>query len=261
MTTPPTGSPTLLDIAGGVATVTLNRPENRNALSVELIESFGHHLETALAEPDVRAIVVTNVGNTFCAGADLKAVPGAADPAARSFLDIFDLILDSPKPMIGRIDGHALAGGVGLAASFDISLMNAEAQLGFTEVRIGVAPAVISVVCLPKLRRADALELFLSGERVSASRAAEVGLINHAVAPGELDAKVDEVVGKVLRGAPNALAASKLLVRKVPTFEDRRAAFEWAGPFSASLFASEEGIEGISAFREKRNARWVPPGR
>ncbi len=261
MPTDQPGTATLLEIRAGVATITLNRPDNRNALSVELVNSFGGHLDAALADPAVRAIVITNVGNTFCAGADLKAPPGPPDPANRSFLDIFDLILDSPKPIIGRIDGHALAGGVGLAASCDISVMNAEAQLGFTEVRIGVAPAVISVVCLPKLRPADAMELFLSGERVTAARAAEVGLINHAVAPAELDAKVDEVLGKVLRGGPNALAASKLLVRKVAGFESRRAAFEWAGPFSASLFASEEGVEGIAAFRERRNASWVPDGR
>ncbi|MFN0026288.1 MAG: enoyl-CoA hydratase-related protein [Acidimicrobiales bacterium] len=260
MTSPTAGTATLLHIASGVATITLNRPDNRNALSVELVNSFGDHLDTALADPTVRAIVITNVGNTFCAGADLKA-PGPPDPANRSFLDIFDLILDSPKPIIGRIDGHALAGGVGLAASCDISVMNAEAQLGFTEVRIGVAPAVISVVCLPKLRPADAMELFLSGERITAARAAEVGLINHAAAPDQLDAKVDEVLGKVLRGGPNALAASKLLVRKVPGFGSRREAFEWTGPFSASLFASEEGVEGIAAFRERRNASWIPEGR
>ena len=251
---------TLLDSTGGVATITLNRPDSRNALSVELVASFGDHLDAALADPTVRVVVVTNVGNTFCAGADLKAPPGPPDPQQRSFLDIFDLILDSPKPIIGRINGHALAGGVGLAASCDISVMAAEAQLGFTEVRIGVAPAVISVVCLPKLRRADALELFLTGERISAARAVEVGLINHAVPSSELDAKVGQIVAKILLGGPNALAASKALVGRVPQFTDRRAAFEWAAPLSASLFNSEEGVEGIAAFRERRPAAWVPAG-
>ncbi len=250
---------TLLDISHGVATITLNRPEARNALSVELVDALAGTLETALDDPAVRVVVLTNTGNTFCAGADLKAAaPGQAQTQARSFLDVFDLILDSPKPVIGRIAGHAVAGGVGLAAACDISVMVDSAQLGFSEVRIGVSPAVISVVCLPKMRRSDAMELFLTGERIPAARAAEVGLVNHAVPADQLDAKVDEIVGMVLRGGPNALAASKSLLRRVPEFTDRRAAFEWAQPFSAALFASEEGTEGIAAFRERRDPNWIP---
>jgi methylglutaconyl-CoA hydratase len=110
------------------------------------------------------------------------------------------------------------------------------------------------------MRRADAMELFLTGQRISAARAAEVGLVNHAVSAEDLDAKVDELVGMLVRGGPNALAASKSLLRRIPEFSDRRAAFEWAGPFSAELFASAEGTEGIAAFRERRDASWVPPG-
>jgi methylglutaconyl-CoA hydratase len=109
----------------------------------------------------------------------------------------------------------------------------------------------------PKLRRADALELFLSGERISAARAAEVGLVNRAVPAAELDAAVAEVVGKVVLGGPGALALAKQLVYKVPAM-GRREAFEWAGPASAALFQSPEGQEGITAFREKRPASWVP---
>lgn len=250
---------TLLDVTSGVATITLNRPEARNALSVELVDSLGSDLDTALSDPSVRVVVLTNAGNTFCAGADLKSTaPGQPTAQQRTFLDVFDLILDSPKPIIGRIAGHAVAGGVGLAASCDISVMLDSAQLGFSEVRIGVAPAVISVVCLPKMRRSDAMELFLTGERISAARAVEVGLINHAASAESLDAKVAEIVGMVLRGGPNALAASKSLLAAVPAFSDRRAAFEWAQPFSASLFASEEGAEGIAAFKERRDPNWIP---
>jgi methylglutaconyl-CoA hydratase len=263
--TGPNDGATLLDISLGVATITLNRPENRNALSVELVNSLGAHLDQALDDPAVRVVVLTNVGNTFCAGADLKAAQasGGASAAAgaggRSFLEIFDQILDSPKPIIGRLAGHALAGGLGLAASCDISVASDQATFGFTEVRIGVAPAVISVVCLPKLRRADALELFLTGERVSAARAAEVGLITRAVAHDDLDAAVADVVGKVVRGGPQALAASKQLIARIPEMS-RAEGFAWTGPLSASLFMSEEGQEGIGAFREKRDAAWVPRG-
>lgn len=252
---------TLLEVSRGVATITLNRPENRNALSVELVDSFGEHLDAALGDDAVRVVVLTNRGNTFCAGADLKAaVSGqpAPEPAkGRTFIDIFNLILDSPKPVVGRLAGHCLAGGLGLAAACDISVASDEATFGFTEVRIGVAPAVISVVCLPKLRRSDALELFLSGERVSAARAAEVGLITRAVPAAQLDAAVDEVVRKVVLGGPQALALAKQLVYKVPAME-RQAAFDWAEPASAELFQSPEGQEGITAFRERRPASWVP---
>jgi methylglutaconyl-CoA hydratase len=252
---------TLYDVAAGVATITLNRPDNRNALSIELVDSLGRNLDAALADPAVRVIVLTNAGNTFCAGADLKAAlasKGASqDRPGPPFTDIFDLILDAPKPVIGRIAGHALAGGLGLAASCDISVMASSATLGFTEVRIGVAPAVISVVCLPKMRRADALELFLTGERISASRGAEVGLITHAVADDQLDAKVAEIVDKVVRGGPTALAVSKELVAKVPEMS-RAEGFAWTGPLSASLFAAAEGQEGIAAFRDKRDASWIP---
>jgi methylglutaconyl-CoA hydratase len=223
------------------------------------VTSLGDHLESALADDAVRVVVLSHVGNTFCAGADLKSPrTGQRAPGQRHFVDIFNMIIDSPKPVIARIAGHALAGGLGLAAACDISIMAASGLIGFTEVRIGVAPAVISVVCLPKMRRADASELFLCGERVSAARAVEVGLINHAVPDDEVDAKVAEIVGKVLRGGPIALARSKELIAKVPEFEDRRAAFAWTSGLSASLFSSPEGQEGMAAFREKRDPMWIP---
>ena len=257
----PHPSATLYSLERGVATITLNRPENRNALSIELVDSLGRDLDRALADPAARVVVLTNVGNTFCAGADLKAAlasGASAQPTSdRSFLDIFDLILDSPKPIVGRLAGHCLAGGLGLAASCDISIAAADATFGFTEVRIGVAPAVISVVCLPKLRRADALELFLTGERISAQRAADVGLINRAVPRAELDNSVAELVGKIVAGGPNALAVSKQLIARVPGMS-RQDGFAYTGPLSASLFASAEGQEGIGAFRAKRPASWIP---
>ncbi len=252
-------SATLLDVRKGVATITLNRPENRNALSVELVNSLGDHLESALADPAVRLVVLTNNGTTFCAGADLKAgAVGQRTEGNRHFVEIFEMILQSEKPVIARVAGNAMAGGLGLAAACDISIMSSSGILGFTEVRIGVAAAVISVVCLPKMRRSDALDLFLTGERISAARGVEVGLINYAVPDDELDAKVDEIVGKVVRGGPIALARSKELVYRVPELADRAEAFAWTGQLSASLFASAEGQEGIASFREKRDPSWIP---
>lgn len=246
---------TTSSIDRGVATVTLARPENRNALSTELVDSLGDHLAAAAADQSVRAIVLTNEGSVFCAGADLK---GGDGPAPRyGLVDLFEAIAGSPKPVIGRIAGHCMGGGVGLAAACDISVIADDAKIGFTEVRIGVAPAIISVVCLAKMRRADASELFLSGERISAARAVEVGLLNRAVPAADLDDAVAGIVAKVVAGGPSALAASKRLIREVPG-QDRDAAFAWTAELSAELFASDEAAAGIRAWRDKTDAPWVP---
>ena len=260
-TPPPPGEPTdaaLYSVHSGVATITLNRPDNKNALSNELVNAIGDHIAAAEADDAVRVVLLTNVGNTFCAGANLK---GKATVEPRhSLVDVLAAIADCAKPVVGRIAGHCTGGGVGLAAALDISIVADEALLGFTEVRLGVCPAVISVVCLPKLRRADASELLLSGERITASRAAAVGLINYAVPSNQLNDKVDEVIGKLVRGGPNALAATKQLIARVPQM-NRDDAFDWTAPLSAQLFRSDEAKEGIGAFRERRDASWVPEDR
>jgi methylglutaconyl-CoA hydratase len=161
--------------------------------------------------------------------------------------------------VVARIAGHCFGGGVGLAAVCDLSVAADGARFGFTEVRVGVAPAIVSVVVLPKLRRGDALELFLSGERITAARAAESGLITRCVPADELDEAVVSLTAKLLAGGPSALAAAKQLVYRVPGME-RDAGLRWATELSASLFASAEAAEGMAAFREKRPASWVPPG-
>jgi methylglutaconyl-CoA hydratase len=254
--------PILYGLSDGVATITLNMPERKNSLSDVLVGSLSAMLDRAVDDPGARVIVLTNTGNTFCAGADLKSDrPGVAqtDDSAenRSFVDVFQQILTSPKPVVGRVDGHATGGGVGLVAACDISVMRNDAKIGFTEVRLGVAPAVISVVCLPKMRRADASELFLTGERFTPDRAAEVGLINRAVAPTDLDSTVDEMIAMVLKGGPQALAAAKELINLVPAM-DQQAAFDWTTVRSRELFVSDEAKAGIAAFRDRTPAPWVP---
>lgn len=252
-------------VADGVATITLNAPEKKNSLSPQLVNDLADCLDAANEDEAVRVIVLTNTGNTFCAGADLSAAtPGVSsaddEPRGRTFVDLFRIIQASPTPILGRIDGHATGGGVGLAAACDISVMRNDAKIGFTEVRLGVAPAVISVVCLPKMRRADASELFLSGERFTPDRAAEVGLINRAVDPDEIDTTIDDFVDKIVRGGPKALAAAKDLINRVPDMGVDEA-FAWTAEASAALFRSDEASEGIAAFRERRDAAWVPEGR
>jgi methylglutaconyl-CoA hydratase len=246
------------EAAGGVATVTLDRPDSRNALSVGLLNDLGDALAAASSDPAIRVVVLTNAGTTFCAGADLKAAlrPGGEEVRWR-LPEVLSLILDSPKPVVGRIGGHAMGGGVGLAAACDLSFASSEALFGFTEVRRGVAPAIISVVCLPKLRRGDAAELFLTGRRIPAARAAEVGLITASVAPHDLDAAVESVVSELLAGGPGALAAAKALVLRVPQL-GRDDAFAWTAELSAELFASEEAAAGMAAFRDRTDPPWVP---
>ena len=252
---PETSAATRYEVAGGVATITLARAESRNALDGELLDSLGGDLRRATADDAVRAVVLSNDGTTFCAGADLKRVDGRQ--AVGRIVEVFEAILDSPKPVVGRIAGHCMGGGVGLAAACDISVAADDVRLGFTEVRVGVAPAIISVVCLPKMRRGDASELFLTGERIDARRAVEVGLLNRVVPRVELDVAVEAVLAGVLAGGPEALAASKALVRTVPTLP-RGEAFEWTARLSAERFASPEAAEGMAAFRERRPAAWVP---
>jgi len=246
-----------LEVAAGVATVTLDRPDSRNALSVELVDALGDALSEASSDPAVRVVVLTNAGPVFCAGADLKA--SSAPPASPRWTlpAVLGLVLDSPKPVVARIAGHAMGGGVGLAAACDLSVASADSLFGFTEVRRGVAPAIISVVCLPKLRRGDAAELFLTGRRVPAARAAEVGLITSAVDAADLDRAVAELVAELLAGGPNALGAAKQLLARVPQLP-RDEAFAWTAELSATLFASEEAAAGMAAFRDRTDPPWVP---
>ena len=248
-------------VSDGVATLTMDQPHNRNAMTPALLGGLADGIAAALADEAVGVIMLTHTGPAFCAGADLSS-SGENKRTRRSktvgLADVLEDIQDAPKPVLARIAGHCVGGGIGLAAACDISIADAEARFAFTEVRVGVAPAIISVVCLPKIRRADALELFLSGERISAARAAEVGLITRAVPAGELDAEVAAVVARLLAGGPSALAAAKRLVYTIPGM-DRKAAFTRTTELSQSLFASAEAAEGMAAFREKRPPSWAPP--
>ena len=249
---PATGGP------GPVATITLDHPENRNAITPALLDEIGDALEAAVADPEVRVVVLTHTGPAFCAGADLKGGgPAARGGARHDMAGVLTAIMDSPKPVVARIAGHCAGGGIGLAAAADISVAADGARFAFSEVRVGVAPAIISVVCLPKMRRGDALELFLTGGRIDAARAAAVGLITRAVPAAELDAAVTGVVDALLAGGPEALAAAKSLVYDVVGME-RADAFAATARLSARLFAGEEARAGMAAFARKAAPPWVP---
>ncbi|MDA3022815.1 MAG: enoyl-CoA hydratase-related protein [Actinomycetota bacterium] len=261
----------LYEARGPVATVTFNRHDQRNRLTPEAMALTRAHLETATGDKAVRVIVLTGAGSTFCSGADLAAAvtadggPGAgganftgSGPAELVLL--LEALLDCPKPTIARIQGHVAAGGTGIVAACDIAIASADAKFAFSEVRLGLAPAVISVVCLSVMHRRDAQELLLTGDRVDAARVLRAGLITSVVAsesktPGALDAEVERYAAMFTKCGPLALAHTKELLRRVPTMS-RDGAFDWTSELSAGIFASAEGIEGMTAYLNKRQPGW-----
>jgi methylglutaconyl-CoA hydratase len=243
------------DTGGGIATITLDSPRNRNALSRRLVAELHAALTAALADDAVRVIVLTGAGTVFCAGLDLKEQSAGEPPP--DLPGLLGLVWDSPKPVVARLNGTARAGGLGLVAACDIAIAPDTATFAFTEVRLGVAPALISVTCLRRIDPRAVAEYFLTGEVFDAGRAERIGLLNRAVPADELDATVAHYTGMLLRGAPEALAVAKRLPRTVPGMSVEEG-FERMGALSATLFASDEAREGIAAYLEKRDARWLP---
>jgi methylglutaconyl-CoA hydratase len=254
-----------LDVEAGRATITLDSPSNRNALSAQLRRELREHLDTALTDDAVRVVVLTHTGTVFCSGMDLRESrgAGAGDQGVQEFPGILATLWHSPKPVIARLSGPARAGGVGLVAACDIAIAaraggaGKGATFAFSEVRIGVVPAVISVPVVPRLLPRAAEELMLTGEVFDADRAAAIGLLNRAVDPDALDAEVDRYTDMLARGGPAALAATKAMLRRRPA-EDMATDLQAMLGLSAEFFASEEGQEGMAAFAEKRSPRWVP---
>ena len=244
--------------ARGVATLTLDSPTNRNALSSALISQLLDALAGAVADPAVRMVVLSHTGPAFCSGADLAETEAARAtgelPAARMG-ELLQAVWECPKPVVARVGGPARAGGLGLVAAADIAVCPTEATFAFSEVRLGVVPAIISVTVLPRLTSRAAAELFLTGEVFDGTRAAQVGLVTAAVPATDLDARVDRYVTALLRGAPGALAGAKELLHRTPgTFDDDLAELT---ALSVSYFRSAEGLEGVAAFRQKRDPGWI----
>ena len=250
---------TLYEIRNGAAWITLNRPQNRNALSAVLVSELYDHLLAANEDAAARAIVVTGTDPAFCAGADLKSPPGASVEGRRSvpYPQVLTTIMESPKPVLAAVNGAAFAGGLGLVGAADIVIASEAAQFSFSEVRIGVIPAVISVVCVPKLGTHHAMRLFVTGARFNGTEAVEMGLAHRAVPRAELADAVDEELDMINRGGPNAVVECKKLVRRVPEYPSREDAFRETAEWSGRMFRSDEAAEGMAAFREKRDAKWI----
>ncbi|GAB3298561.1 enoyl-CoA hydratase-related protein [Parasphingorhabdus pacifica] len=246
-------------VAGGIATITLDSPHNRNALSAQLRRELADAITAAIQDYAVRVIVLDHTGTVFCAGMDLKEsrAAGSQDQGVNEFPAILEQLWTSPKPVVAKLAGPARAGGVGIVAACDIAVAADTATFAFSEVRIGVVPAVISVTVLPRLLQRQAHELFLTGETFDATRAVAVGLLNSAVPADELDDEAARYTGMLALGAPNALAATKEMLRR-PRSPKMSDDFEAMLALSAEHFAGPEGQEGISAFAEKRTPSWVP---
>lgn len=248
---------TLYDVRNGGAWITLNRPEKRNALSPTLIAETYEHILVANEDDAARCVVITGTAPAFCAGADLKAKPGNETGGREvPYPQLLTQIQDNPKPVIVAVNGAAFAGGLGIVGVADISVTADNVAFSFSEVRIGVIPAMIAVVCLPKIGSHHGMKLFLTGERFSAQQAVDMGFIHRAVPGDELEAAVQEEIDMIRLGGPIAIAEAKKLVRRVPLLS-REDGFTETEPWSKGLFASAEGQEGMASFREKRKPNWI----
>ncbi|MEU6589120.1 enoyl-CoA hydratase family protein [Streptomyces sp. NPDC046881] len=235
--------------ARAVHTLSLDATGTRNALSAALVTELADALTDCGKDPDVRAVVLTHTGTTFCAGADLRDPP---DPDA--LVALLRQIVELPKPVLARVTGHVRAGGLGLLAACDIAAASTDATFAFTEVRIGVAPAVISLPVIPRADPRALARYYLTGERFGPAEAVRLGLLTAAA--DDVDTALAPVLDGLRHSAPQALAETKRLLtaRVLETF-DRDAAELTA--LSARLFASPQAREGMTAFLERRDAAWV----
>ena len=247
---------------GAVLTVALNRPDVHNAMTPTMIAELTAVFQTTPSRKDVRVVVLTGNGRSFCAGADLGFMRAAADYTfaenAQDGAAIFDLMLmveQCPKPVVARVNGAAIGGGVGLVSCCDIVVAVARAKFGFSETRLGIVPAVISPFVLAKIGTGNGRELFLTGERFDAHHAQRIGLVSYVVPEAELDAAVAERVGQLLQAAPGAQAAAKELIYEVVN-QPKEAMRDYTTNLIAKRRDSDEGREGMSAFLQKRKPWW-----
>lgn len=236
---------------GPILRVTLARPERRNAFDAELI---GELREAFTEVGDARVVLLAGEGESFCAGADIEwqrsAIDLSFDDNVEDAMRLFAMmkaIDDCPAPVVARIQGYALGGGSGVAAAVDIGIAAEDAVFGFSEVKLGIVPAVISPYVLPKIGESAARRYFLTGERFDVQTALRIGLV-HEVAD-DLDAAVERVVGELLTSGPQATREAKRLIRMRPQSEE-------TAQLAARLRASEEGQEGLRAFLERRSPSW-----
>jgi enoyl-CoA hydratase len=241
-----------------IATITLDSPDNRNALSAQLVGELSAHLVGAATDDAVRAIVLTHTGTTFCAGADLKeaGAEGGPERGTARMVALLRTIVELPKPVLARIDGNVRAGGLGIVGACDIAVAGPSASFAFTEVRLGLAPAIISLTTLGRMSERAAARYYLTGEKFDAATAAATGLVTAAV--DDVDAEIAVLADALRACSPQGLAETKPLTSRATL-----AAFalyaEQVQTQSARLFGSDEAREGMTAFLQRRRPSWAPP--
>lgn len=248
---------------GPVAHVRLSRPDVRNAFNAELITALTSAFQELGTDESVRAIVLSGEGKVFCGGADISWMRSSLDLSfdenvadAQRMSDMFRAIDRCPKPVLAKIHGAALGGGAGLAAVCDIVVASSDAIFGFTEVKLGIIPAVISPFVLAKIGVSHARSLFLTGERFDAKRAQHIGLVHEVVIADTLDVCLERILNEILSAGPGAVAAAKALVPRVveATYDQSR---DVTAEAIARQRTSDEGQEGLRAFLERRKANWI----
>jgi enoyl-CoA hydratase/carnithine racemase len=246
-------------VVDGIATITLDSQHNRNALSRDLLADLHHALDLA-ERAAARVIVLTHRGPAFCAGADLKerAAAGSAPADSSPFVGALERLMDAPCPTIAVVDGAVRAGGIGLMASCDLVVVHDSTTFALTEVRIGVAPAIIAVPILRRVPPSRIAAAMLTGEPFDAESARQMGLVTHV--SSDVVSTVDDLCDGILRGAPTAVAATKQLLHTVASME-RSAAFSAMAVLSNELFNGPDAAEGMAAFAEKRLPNWSRPDR
>lgn len=253
-----------IDIHSPVATVTLDRPELHNAFNDELILKVTEAFRELGARSDLRAIILAGAGKSFCAGGDLNWMKRMVNYTreenlsdARALATMFHTIATCPKPVIARVHGAALGGGAGLVAACDISIAVESTQFAFTEVKLGIIPAVISPFVIARTGIGPAREYFLTGDRFPAPTAVHIGLLGHSVPDADsADRLIQQKVAQLLTGAPGAIAAAKKLIFEVHS-RTLDQAMEYAAAAIADARAGEEGQAGMKAFLERQKAPWI----
>lgn len=253
----------VVEVKERIGWITLNRPEKRNAMSPDLIASLSEALEVLAGNSEAKVIVLKAEGKAFCAGADLEYIRQLQNftfeenlEDSRKLLDLFTKIYEYPKPVIAQVQGHALAGGCGLVTVCDFAFSAPEALFGYTEVKIGFIPALVSVFLAEQIGQAKATELLLSGELISAQKAAELGLITQVVADGALERFTEEFAQKLIQSNSGlAMKETKRLLRSLVK-QQRDEALIAAAEANARARASEDCVQGIAAFLSKTKPNW-----
>ena len=251
-----------LQESGGIALLTLNRPDKRNAISYELIAELLQALES-VRNSESQILIVTGAGKAFCSGMDLenlKSLIGRTEEQnledSRTMARLFRSIYDFPKPTIAAVNGPAIAGGTGIATICDFTLAAPEATFGYTEVRIGFVPAIVSTFLLRQVGEKQARDLLLTGRIFSAEEALRLGLVNEIVEPDRLLPRAHELAGKLIENSPSSLRATKeLLAQSINEELDR--GLEASIEENARIRQTHDFREGISSFLEKRKPRWT----